>query len=125
MTLNDSTCQKLAMQYHEKLAAFSGSSFLVQLLLKCAAHCPGLTMQGFQPAADCATDTLMGNTELVYAVGADAQGACSVIIKPMGVNTALVAPCALSPAPRGVAMQDCQTACVPSRLAGLARRRPG
>ena len=92
----------MAMQHHEKLAAFSGSSFLVQLLLKCAAHCPGLTMQGFQPAADCATDTLMGNrdranTELMYAVGADAQGACSVIIQPMGVNTALVAPCALEP----------------------------
>ena len=121
MTLNDSTCQKLAMQHHEKLAAFSGSSFLVQLLLKCAAHCPGLTMQGFQPAADCATDTLMGNTELVYAVGADAQGACSVIIQPMGVNTALVAPCALSPA----STTRCRYAGLPNSLRPSSSGRTG
>ena len=93
VSLNDATCQKLAKQHHERLFALKDTSHLVQFLDRCTAHCPGLTMQAFQPAADCATDTLMGNTELLYAVGADAQGeACSVVIQPTGVNAALVAP---------------------------------
>jgi hypothetical protein len=65
--------------------------------VKCGAHCPGITIQGFLPAMDTATDTLIGNTELVYAVGADKEGqAVSVIRQPVGVNAGLIAPCARS-----------------------------
>ena len=97
MSLNDTTCQELARAHHDKLVALESQSHLVQFLLKCGAHCPGITIQGFLPAMDTATDTLIGNTELVYAVGADKEGkAVSVIRQPVGVNAGLIAPCARS-----------------------------
>ena len=97
MSLNDTTCQELARAHHDKLVALESQSYLVQFLVKCGAHCPGITIQGFLPAMDTATDTLIGNTELVYAVGADKEGkAVSVIRQPVGVNAGLIAPCARS-----------------------------
>ena len=89
MSLNDTTCQELARAHHDKLVALESQSHLVQFLLKCGAHCPGITIQGFLPAMDTATDTLIGNTELVYAVGADKVTGASDLVRsllPPGVN---------------------------------------
>ena len=75
--MNDSTCRSLALEFEQKLKSGFHGSYYVKLLSKLGENCPGLTFQAFAPGLDAGTDLLIGNTELLFAVGALADGSSS------------------------------------------------
>jgi len=95
--MNDATCRSLALDFEQQLKGLHGS-YYVKLLAKLGENCPGLTFQAFAPGLDAGADLLIGNTELLFAVGAGADGRAQQLIQQScSSNGTNCGPCAALP----------------------------